>query len=395
MTVTVQSALPDQAQAGREASSLNTIILGVSALGFLVTVGMVLSTLMSQGHAAFNTNNDGMFWGLPIVVYDFFLLTSTGLAMTATIGLVMGVKEFNSIAKRCLWLALAGLAGGVLALFLELGHPLRALWAIPFSFQFQSPLYWKVLFVGAYVLSLLVLVAKTSRPGWTAQSVRPWGIALLVTALGVSMIAGSVFGMMAMRPFWFGGEIPVAFHVESLLGGLAFAVFFTYLAYGFDQARMPAPVQQILQDRLPFAFVLVISMHAMFVGARAVSGLWSNADGLQVWQVIASSPLFWLEIVVGIGLPLVLMLMPSMRTQGKVQILAAVLVMAALFAARYDFIIGGQMVAPFKGSWVDGLLSYTPSATEWLLLLAAVFLANFVNAFGERFLNLEARPKDA
>ncbi|MGC2857699.1 NrfD/PsrC family molybdoenzyme membrane anchor subunit [Novispirillum sp. DQ9] len=394
MTVTVQSALPDQAGQGSGASSLNTLILAISAIGFVVCVGFVLSTLGAQGHTAFNTNNDGMFWGLPIVVYDFFLLTSTGLAMTATVGLAMGLKDFAAIAKRCLWLALAGLAGGVLALFLELGHPFRALWAIPFSFQFQSPLYWKVLFVGAYVASLLVLLVKTSRPGWTIQSVRGTAIALLITALAVSMIAGSVFGMMVMRPFWFGGEIPVAFHVESMLGGLAFAVFFTYLAYGFDQSRMPARVQGLFRDRLPFAFSLIISLHAMFVGARTVSGLWTNADGLQVWDVIASSPLFYAEIFIGIALPLVLMLMPSMRAKGNVQILSAVLVMLALFAARYDFIIGGQMVAPFKGSWVDGLLSYTPSMTEWLLLLAAIFLANLVNAAGQRFLNLDQGPAD-
>ncbi|HYH17129.1 MAG TPA: NrfD/PsrC family molybdoenzyme membrane anchor subunit [Azospirillum sp.] len=386
-----RSTAPGAAPGGQ---ALSTLILAVSAIGFVVTVGLVLSALAGDGHRAFNTNNDGLFWGLPIVTYDFFLLTSTGLAVTATIGLALGVKEFAAVSKRCLWLALAGLAGGVLSLFLELGQPLRALWAIPFSFQFASPLYWKVLCVGAYVVLLLLTILRTLQPGWSVRAIRPLAIALMIAALGVSMIAGSVFGMMVMRPFWFGGEIPVAFHIESVLGGLAFAVFFTYLAHGFDQDRLPAGVRALFRDRLPFAFTLVISLHAMFVAARTVSGLWSNADGLQVWQHIAASPLFHLEIWVGVALPLYLMIAPGTRSNGRMQILAALLVMVSLFVARYDFIIGGQLIPPFKGSWAPSMLSYVPAATEWLLLLAAIFLANLVNAFGERFVGLDDVPAD-
>lgn len=393
MTIAIKTAaMPSGRAAG--ASPYNTAILAVSAVGLVATLWAVLSALASQGHAALNTNDDGMFWGLPIVVYDFFLLTSTGLALTASIGLVLGVKDFNAIAKRCLWLAIAGLAGGVMVLSLELGHPFRAMWAIPFSFQFDSPLYWKVLFVLAYVVLLLALVARTYDPGWTRASVRPLAIGVMVTALAVSMIAGSVFGMMVMRPFWFGGEIPVAFHIESMLGGLAFAVFFTYLAYGFDRDRLPEGVQRLFRDKIPFTFVLIISLHAMFVGARTVSGLWTNADGLQVWDEIAGSPIFHAQLWLGIALPLAMML-SSRAAEARVQVIAALLIMMSLFAARYEFIVGGQMVPPFKGSWAGDMLSYAPSATEWLMLLAAIFLANLINALGERFLDLDGTPAEA
>lgn len=382
------------AATGAGTPPLNSLILAVSAAGFIVTLGLVLGALGAEGHAAYNATNDGLFWTLPIVTYDFFLLTSTGLALTASLGLALGVSSFAVIARRCLWLALAGLAGGVLTLFLELGHPLRAVWAIPFSFQFASPLYWKVLAVGAYVLVLLAMILRTNRPDYSVRAVRPLAIVLTVLAVAVAMIAGSVFGMMAMRPFWFGGEIPVAFLIESVLGGMAFAVFFTYLAYGFDRDRMPEGLRLLLTGQLPFVFALVIVLHALFVAARTISGLWSNADGLQVWGHIASSPLFHLEIWVGVALPLCLMLSPGLRTQVKAQVGAALLLMVALFIARYDFIIGGQLVPPFKGSWAPTLLQYVPSTTEFLLLLAAIFLANLINAVGDRFLDLDRRPTE-
>ena len=95
----------------------------------------------------------------------------------------------------------------------------------------------------------------------------------------------------------------------------------------------------------------------------------------------------------GVALPLALMLSPTLRNRGSVQIAVSLLVMLALFIARYGFIIGGQMVAPFKGEWVGELIRYRPSIAEWTLLLMAIFLAIAVNAFGEKAMNLDAEPR--
>lgn len=369
----------------------NTVLVA-AAIGLLVTGGLALSGLMGKGHAALNTTSLGIYWGLPIVAYDFFLLTSTGLAMVASIALVFGARDFAVVAKRCVWLALAGLVGGVAVLALDLGHPLRAIYAIPFNFQVASPLFWKVLFVTAHVILLLVLFAKLSKPGWTPDSVRSLALAELIAALGVTVLAGSVYGTMTMRPFWSSGDVPVAFLAESMLGGIAFTMFFTYLAYGFDQNAMTPRLKALFTTELPAIFAMVIVVHALFVGARTVTGLYGNAEGLQVWQHIVRAPLFHVEVWVGLALPLVLMLREGTRRSGAAQILAAALVMVSLFIARYDYIIGGQMVPLFKGTWAPDLLVYRPSLTEWMLFLMAIFLANVVNAYGERSLGLSDEP---
>jgi Ni/Fe-hydrogenase subunit HybB-like protein len=122
--------------------------------------------------------------------------------------------------------------------------------------------------------------------------------------------------------------------------------------------------------------------------SRLVSGLWSNADGLQVWNHLWASPLFQAELWLGLGIPLVIMLLPATRRSPGMQLIAACVAVVALFVARYHFIVGGQMVASFKGSWAHGLLQYSPSLTEWAVLATAVFLANVVNAAGEQRLSL-------
>lgn len=362
----------------------STPIFMIAVVGLVVTAAYALYNLATQGHAAFNGSNLGLHWTFPIVVYDYFLLTSTGLAMVAALALIFGGAHCQPLVRRCLWLALAGLVGGVAVLALELGHPLRAAWAIPFSFAFSSPLWWKVIFVIAYIALLLLVFSRLNRSGGWSGEARGPAILLLLAALGVTGIAGVVYGSMTMRPFWSSGDVPVAFIFESLLGGLAFAMFFTYLAHGFSQAGMPSPLKSLLTGLMPKVFALAIVVHLMFVAARALIGLYSNAEGLQVWQHLVSTPLFHVELWVGLVLPLLLMLSGATRNNGAMQALAALLVMISLFIARYDYIIGGQLVPLFKGAWAPPLLSYAPSATEWALLLMAVFLANAVNAWGEK-----------
>ncbi len=363
-------------------------ILIIALVGLLLAGGQTLANLATQGHAAFNTTNLGLFWGLPIVIYDYFLLTSTGLAMVASLAIVTGAEEFRPVLRRTVWLALAGLLGGVVVLMLELGHPLRALWAVPFSFAFSSPLYWKVMAVSFYVLSLLVLLYRLLRTHWTLQSLRPYALVALALALSVTAIAGVVYGSQSFRPFWASGDIPVAFIFESLLGGLAFIYFFSYLAYAFNPKWMPADLRHLFDTRLPTLLALAIFIHLLFVVARLGSGLYGNAEGLQVWQYLASSPLLYLELFVGLLLPLILLMLPQTRTYPAVQIVASLLVMNALLIARYEYIIGGQLVPLFKGAWAPDLINYVPSMTGWLLLLVAIFLSNAVNAFGELKLGL-------
>ncbi len=367
-------------------------ILFAALLGLLVTAAIVIFNLATQGHAAYNSDNLGIHWTLPIVVYDYFLLTSTGLAMVAALSLIFGGEHCQPLVRRCIWLALAGFAGGVTVLALELGYPLRAIWAIPTSFAVTSALWWKVMFVITYIVLLLIVFALLNRRGATSRAARVPAMLLLLAALAVTGTAGVVYGSMTMRPFWSSGDVPVAFIFESLLGGLAFAIFFSYLAHGFSQARMEEPLKQVLNGLMPAVFALAIVVHLMFVVARALIGLYSNAEGMEVWHHLVASPLFQFEIIVGLLLPLALIMIKGLRTNGAIQAIAALLVMISLFISRYDYIIGGQMVPLFKGAWAPALLSYVPSLTEWLLLLVAIFLANAVNAWGEQRFHLSTCP---
>lgn len=367
------------------------LVLVAAVVGLVVAGGYALSQLMTVGHSAYGSDSRGIFWGLPIVTYDFFLLSSTGLTMLASAWTVFGLKDFQPIARRALWLAIAALVGGVAALFMELGAPARAMLLIPTSFQTAAPLFWKVWGVIFYAVALAVLVLKWLAAGAEAQPPKWAALLAFAAAMFITFVAGTVYGMMAMRPFWFGGEISLAFIVEALLGAVTFVIIFTHVAHGLDSSRFSEGTRRLFTGPLAGLFGVLVVAHGLFVVSRLVAGLWSNADGMQVWHHLWSRPLFQAELWIGIGVPLLLTVLPGLRRSLSLQLLAAVVALVALFVARYDFVLGGQLVALFKGSWAHGLLAYTPTLAEWAVLATAVFLANVVNAAGEKALELGDR----
>lgn len=343
----------------------------IGVVGFLVTGAWVIWQLMTQGHAAYNTTSNGLMWGLPIVTYDFLLMNSCGAALTAALGIVFGVKDFEPLARRATWIALALLVGGVLALFLELGNPIRSLYAIPLNFQVKAPLFWKVLAVGVYALCLLLMAAN-----WIAKrdAGKPGGVATIgaIAALAVVFTGALMFATLSMRPFWHSGEVPVMILVEALLGGMAFTLLAAQLAGGTDAQAAGHAARWVA----PLAFLTLL-----FVAGRAIVGLASNLDGMQVWNKVVGSVWFWIEIAF-LVVALWLTATAANRASGGMQTLAMILVIVALAIGKYEFVIAGQLVPLFKGSWVHGLIQYAPSATEWVLAAMSAFLAYAVYAFG-------------
>ena len=363
---------------------VNTVMMAGVA-GLVISLGIALSNLMSQGHASFNTGSSGVIWGLPVVTYVFFVLTSTGLTFVASLAMVFGFKDFYPIAKRCIWVAVVTLIAGFAALAMELGHPFRMLWAIPLSFQTLSPLNWMGVFYLAYMVLLLLKFQKVNANDWNSSGSRTLGVASFVAVVVAHGTLGGVFGAMAMRPMWFGPMIPVYFLLTAAVSGAAFAVLITYLTYG-NESNMPAKVKSLMTGAMPKVFAAALAVVILAVVSRTVIGLWSNADGLQVWDHVAGSPWFWVEMALMVAAFFMLL-------KGNA-FLPSVMVIAALFIGRYEFVISGQLVPLFKGSWVPGLIDYTPSMTEWMITLMAFSIAFAGWAFGEKALNLSSEPPE-
>lgn len=371
-------------------SRISNLRIGAGVVGLVLGVIAAIGLLV-QGHASFNTNSN-LAWGLPIATYVFFVLTSTGLTFVASLATVFGLTDFYPIAKRCIWGALATLVTGFIALGLEIGNPIRMLWVIPTNAQVSSPMWWMGLFYLSYGVFLVWKLLLVHKGDWTSTHSKAIGIASLITVILAHATLGSVFGMMAMRPFWFGGMVPVYFLITAALSGLAFVMLFVNLDHGMNHGNMTEGARRAMTRAMPAIFGLVLGLVLVFTLARTATGLWTNVTEIQVpMQYITSSGWFKAEVWLGMVLPLALMLSPY-RTNAKVQTLAGLLVVLALFIGRYEYVIGGQLVPMFKGAWYPDLISYTPSLTEWGVVILAASLGLLLYAYGDKKLRLDDSP---
>lgn len=370
-----------------------TGLLLVSAIVLVASFAYAMSNLMSHGHASLNTSST-LPWGQPIATYLYFALASSGLGLIASLPLVFGFKQFYPIVKRCIFLAFVILISGMAVLAMELGHVFRMLWVIPFNMQIQSAMFWMGVFYVADLVFLLWKFRKMDDGEWDSKTSRQVGIGSFLAVLLASGNLALVFGMMSMRPFWFDGLLPIYFYLTAVASGLAALVFFTYLAHGFSQERMSAPLRALLAGSLPKLFAAVLGGTLLFIAVRAITGLYTNNPEIYyVWKdYLFASPTYQASLWLGIVLPFVIMLMASLRNQPLVQIAVSILVFGGLFAERFFFVVGGQIVPLFKGTWQWELIQYSPSATEWSLTIMGSALLFTLYILGERRLNLSATP---
>ncbi len=357
----------------------------VGLAGLVATFGFAMFSLMSEGHGSFNSGSDGISWGLPVVNYIYFVLVSAGLTMFASLALTFGSKAFYPIAKRCVWLSLVGLAAGFASLAMEIGHPFRMLWTLPFSFQYLSPLNWMGIFYAVFIVFGVMKFLRLHNEDWDSATSKKVGAVALVAELLAACTLAMAFGALAMRPMWFSPLVPVYFLLTALCSGGAVALLTCYLTYG-DEQSMPAGVRSLVNGLLPTVLAAVLGVTIIIGAYQIVIGLWSNADGLQVWDYIVSTPWFWIEVASMLGALYLLL-------QRKALMVAAGLILLGMFIHRYEFVVGGQMVPLMKGSWVPELIPYVPSLTEWSLTAMSFSIVAVGWAFGEKMLNLGAAPK--
>lgn len=368
-------------------------LLVLSAIVLVVSFGYAFMNLSSQGHASFNTSST-LPWGQPIATYLYFALASSGLGMIASLPLVFGFKQFYPVVKRAIFLAFVILVSGMAVLAMELGHVFRMLWVIPFNMQIQSAMFWMGVFYVADLIFLLWKLQTLEKGEWDSKTSKQVGIGSFLAVLLASGNLALIFGMMSMRPFWFDGLLPIYFYLTAVASGLAALVFFIYLAHGFSRENMSSTLQHLLEGSLPKLFAAVLGGTLLFIAVRAITGLYTNNPEIYVvWRdYLFASSTYQASLWLGIVLPFVLMMMVNLRNNASTQVLVSILVFGGLFAERFFFVVGGQVVPLFKGTWEWNLIQYTPSATEWSLTIMGSALLFTLYVLGERMMNLSAEP---
>jgi molybdopterin-containing oxidoreductase family membrane subunit len=373
---------------------LNPTWLGL--LGVAIIIGLIAAIrLLIEGHHLFNSN-DVLLWSLPLGVYIFLALTSSGLTLLAALPLVFGVKKYEPFAKRLVFLAIATLFAGFISIGLELGNVFHMIY-IFFSPNFSSPIWW----MGAiYSIELVVLVLKFWKlhtGDWTSSTSKALGRISFLCALIAPLMIGSVFGLTESRVTYFGPVMSIYCLVMAILSGISLCLLY-YLIHAMVTTNGISEKQDTLFKEFAPIFTgalgaaIIFTLIKIFIERSTVVPEFLNYH--KYAQAFGSIAGINTEILLGLFIPFILISIPSVRNNLNGRLITLVLVFLGTLAIHMEILLAGQSrpVGP-KAEQFPEYISYFPSIWEWMVFMLSVAVMLLLFTLGERYLKLEEAPK--
>lgn len=326
-------------------------------------------------------------WGILISTYVFFVVTSTGLCLISSIGHVFGVKGLAPISKRAVYLAISTLVAGFFVIFFEIENPFRMAIYNVISPNLTSNIWWMGTLYGMALgfmsFEFVMLLKHKYRYAIIA------GFIGVVADVAANSNLGAVFGMLGGNEFWYGPFMPVYFIASAMMSGTAAIMIFTWLAFKVNGKEMDASMKQALEITTKIA-ILMIAVILFFTAWKFIIGFGGSEATIMAIQSLLIGPYafsFWVfELGIGMVIPL-LLLIKSQGRQMSLMAAASALMIFGIFFMRYDLVVVGQVVPLQYGLSVSeypGLLHYSPSIDEILVVLGGLGMVGLAFLLGER-----------
>jgi len=370
-------------------NSKKTYILWLGFLGiFLVLGAFAALRLYTQGSGAVFHANDSVPWTLLIASYVFFVLTSTGATIIASLSMVFGFSRFDPLVKRAIFIGLISLVAGFLSMGMELGNPLHMFYYF-LTPNFKSPIWW----MGAFYMILLVILSikfwQIHKGIGSDKLKKILSISALIFEVAALTTLGSVFGFIEARPTYFGEFIQVYFLFSSIISGISAIFFFSLIVYKIKYNGIPQNLKRMYES-LAKIFGAFIGITLLFSIWRILIGLYANRPEFDALNYIIETWHYRVEIFVGLMIPFAIMIIPNFRRTFLGKLIAAVLVFLGLGLERMNLVMLGQ-IRPIFPELIESehIISYFPTFWEWAIAMFSLTLMLFLYTLGEKYLKLE------
>ncbi|MBI4186874.1 MAG: polysulfide reductase NrfD [Chloroflexi bacterium] len=360
--------------------------------------------------------NEGVVeWDLLITIYPFITGLVAGAFVVSSLYHVFGMKSLKPVARFSLITALAFLLVTPLPLIVHLGHQERGLE------MFLTPNFTSAMSAFGYIWLMYLLLVLGEvwlifRPDIVRYALSSQGIKKTiysVLALGVYDVSeealsidrklikalaaigvpaafllhgyvGFIFGAVKANPWWSTSLMPVIFLMSAVVSGIALLI------------GMYIVVAKI--RRMPLDHGCLRSMTLWLWGFLSLDLV---LEGLEVFTMLYESEESWgivhqlitekiavsylgIQFVLGSVLPLLIIgfielsgLKENIKTPFR--FVSAFLVVAGVFAMRWNVVIGGQLLSKS----LRGFISYTPPllGLDGILVAAAIMTLPFIAFF--------------
>jgi molybdopterin-containing oxidoreductase family membrane subunit len=363
-----------------------------AALTVLALVGAGAAVLtVPPGAENFGTT-PSFEWGMLIATYVFLVVTTSGLCLVSSLGMVFGIDRFKPVEMRHVVLALLFLLGGFGVIALDLHYPLRLIFGVVLSPSLSSPMWWMGTvyagYLGILVFELLANMSPYPRLAHASCIVASSFAIVAPTTLGI------VFSSLVSRPFWQGSITPIYLLITAVLSG-ASVLGITFTLVGWLRLPGHGPDAEGVVEGIRRLLIGVLAIVMAYTALRTFAALaFGSAAERSAVEALVRGPLgpqSWV-FRVGLGLvaPLLLLTWPGGRRPFAVFV-ACCLTIVGVFVDRLQFVTAGQ-ITPGAASGLVAVpyTTYSPSLIEIGIVVGACAVIPLVYTIAERFLDLSS-----
>ncbi len=307
-------------------------------LGLMGIAAVVALIRYNNGIGAISDLSNAYPWGF-WVSFDLYtgIAISSGAFVITSLVYILELEQFRPLIRPTLLTGFLGYAMEVIALLVDLGHPER-IWHYFIYQNFTSFLLAIGLYVMIYATIMLVEFAPAilERLKWQKLSalIRRFMKPLVIVGAVISTLhQGSLGALLLIQPdklypLWWTPILPVLFFISAVSIGLAMIIFESSLSSRYFKRGLEIHLLEKLARYIPF--VLGIYIVTRFVQL----GIAGNIKYLFTGGLM--SFLFWLEILIGVGIPFVLFSLRKVRQNPKGLFFGSIILLLGMILNRFN-----------------------------------------------------------
>jgi len=357
-------------------------------LAIILIAGAYATILrFTRGLGGATNLSDAFPWGLWIGfdVMCGVMMAAGGFTLTAAV-YIFHLEEFRPIVRPSILTAFLGYLLVIVALLFDLGrgyniwHPL-VMWN-PHSVMFEVG--WCVtLYTTVLALEFAPVVFERLRLEGLLRIQRAISIPLVITGVLLSTLHQSSLGSLylivpnKLHPLWYSPLLPVFFFVSAICVGLAMTIFESCMSSRAFGRQLELPLLIGLGRTLLVALTVYSALRFEDLLHRGVLHLLKHPG--------YETDLFYLEVALGLFLPIVLLMIPRIRESADGLYLCAVLVVFGFVTNRLNVSITGMEASAG--------LRYNPRWTEIAVTASIVAVAFVVFALASKYLSIFPAPE--
>ena len=354
---------------------------------FLMAAGLYATFLrFTRGLGASTNLSDQFPWGIWISfdVLCGVMLAAGGFTLTATVH-ILNIKRMHSIIRPTILTAFLGYVLVCIALMYDLGKPYNIWHPLimrnPHSVMFEVA-YCVMLYTTVLALEFSPIVLERFNLQKPLKLIKKILIPLVILGVILSTLHQSSLGTLylimpeKLHPFWYSPLLPAFFFLSAIAVGLAMTIFESSMSSKHFGLQLELPVLQELGRVL----LVVLAVY----GILRLEDLANRGVLKMAFHRSYETYLFWLEIVLALIAPLILLCLKRVRTSPQGLYFSAVLVVLGFITNRMNVSITG-----FEGS--TGV-RYFPKWSE-LAVTGMIIVAGFA-LFGMAVKYLPIFPKE-